>query len=371
MIETLDDWNDKLEQCGCCFMPECPAPVVISQKKSGDAVPTGGSGSDALFPFVKPAGDPDDLVPTLYDDYDRLFVFVINGTYQTHECIDLGGGWSEEIFRELTYINDGLPGGSFTGTRTNYFHDTNPDPDTCVVSVTPVGSEAYGFPRTPIACPPATSTPTSATRYSECTENIIGTVITPQTCPGPFTASAWRAYSNRTRSRVTKWDLTDPITPDDLITAATVEMDAAAWTDGGSATALLNLTWPKISDHTWPVVTNGDASNFYIYWPEAEVQRVRFRFRIPDTHTGSYFKITYDIAEFPDDGAPSLVSEDNVIEWTGPGTGASSDPSWLTDWVVIEPPETSGERRIVNVRYTCYSGAKYGVKPQIMGEAYP
>jgi hypothetical protein len=43
----------------------------------------------------------------------------------------------------------------------------------------------------------------------------------------------------------------------------------------------------------------------------------------------------------------------------------------LTDWVVIDPPETSGERRIVNVRYTCYSGAKYGVKPQIMGEAYP
>jgi hypothetical protein len=104
----------------------------------------------------------------------------------------------------------------------------------------------------------------------------------------------------------------------------------------------------------------------------ATVRSARFRFRIPDTHTGSYFKITYDIAEFPDDEEvdPFFVSQDNVVEWAGPGTGDIDDPSWLTDWVVIDPPYDPGERRVVNIRYTCYSGTKYGSKPQVMGEAF-
>jgi hypothetical protein len=100
------------------------------------------------------------------------------------------------------------------------------------------------------------------------------------------------------------------------------------------------------------------------------IRKVRIRFRIPTTHTGSYFKITYDIAEFPEDGDPSFISQDNVIEWTGPGTGGQSDPSWLAgDWVEIEPPEDPGERRIVNIRYTCYAGTKFGVRPQVTGES--
>lgn len=81
------------------------------------------------------------------------------------------------------------------------------------------------------------------------------------------------------------------------------------------------------------------------------------------------FDITYDVAEFPTVGDPSFVSQDNVVEWTGPGTGSSSDPSWLTPWVEIDPPEVPGERRVVNIRYTCYTGTKYGSKPQVMGEA--
>lgn len=95
----------------------------------------------------------------------------------------------------------------------------------------------------------------------------------------------------------------------------------------------------------------------------------RFRFRIPTSHLGSYFKITYDIGEFPTTGDPSFVSQDNVVEWTGPGSGASSDPSWLTPWVEVDPPTDPGERRVVNIRFTCYHGTKYGVKPQVTGEA--
>jgi hypothetical protein len=95
----------------------------------------------------------------------------------------------------------------------------------------------------------------------------------------------------------------------------------------------------------------------------------RFRWRIGDDHAGTYFKITYDIAEFPLVGAPGFVSQDNVTEWTGPGSGAQSDPSWLTPWVEIPPPTAPGERRVVNVRYSFVHGSIYGVKPQVWGEA--
>jgi hypothetical protein len=57
-IETLEDWNNKLEQCGCCFMPECPEPVVICENSYAaiDVASNGfGSGGGEGFdPFVDP-----------------------------------------------------------------------------------------------------------------------------------------------------------------------------------------------------------------------------------------------------------------------------------------------------------------------------
>ena len=97
-----------------------------------------------------------------------------------------------------------------------------------------------------------------------------------------------------------------------------------------------------------------------------------YRFRVPDTHEGSYFKITWDVADFPDDVAidPSYFSENNTVEWTGPGIGASDDASWLTPWNEIDPPTEPGERRVVNVRFIGYHGTKYGSKPEVTGEAF-
>jgi hypothetical protein len=85
---------------------------------------------------------------------------------------------------------------------------------------------------------------------------------------------------------------------------------------------------------------------------------------------GSKLTITYDIAEFPDDGDPSFFSQDNVIEWIGPGVGDQFDPSWITDSIQIDPPEVPGQRRVVNIRWTSYTGTKFGSKPRVMGEAF-
>ena len=138
----------------------------------------------------------------------------------------------------------------------------------------------------------------------------------------------------------------DEILPEEI----DAEVDAAPWVSAGSSAEAERF--------------NGSTPTDKIY------RKIRFRFRIPHTHLGSKFTITYDIAEFPEDGDPFFVSQDNVVEWTGPGTGDQDDPSWLAgDWVELDPPDVPGERRIVNKRFTCYTGTLYGVKPQVFGEA--
>ena len=105
----------------------------------------------------------------------------------------------------------------------------------------------------------------------------------------------------------------------------------------------------------------------------------RFRFRIPSTwgnpyapepFPGSYFKITFDLLNEPDEGDASLVSEGITIVWTGPGDHDSPDgDSWLSDWQEIPMPTEPGETRVVNIRYECYR-SKFGTKPQVTGDAW-
>lgn len=137
----------------------------------------------------------------------------------------------------------------------------------------------------------------------------------------------------------------------------------------------------------------------------------RTQFKIPATwadqitgatvpFTGTYFLITYDVLDEPDGwddtiddpeyvppipndppepvpqvpkpGRPSrsFHLEDQVREWTGPGTGGSSDPSWIVgDWITLDPPSVPGSRRIVNRRFVCREDWPYGIIPQVSGEA--
>lgn len=93
--------------------------------------------------------------------------------------------------------------------------------------------------------------------------------------------------------------------------------------------------------------------------------KVRYRWRIPTTHLGSYFKITWDILNEPvgwdDEGIPleerpvAFRERDLTVEWAGPGTGDEEDPSWLSGgWYELAVPDFEGERRIVNIRFECY-----------------
>lgn len=104
----------------------------------------------------------------------------------------------------------------------------------------------------------------------------------------------------------------------------------------------------------------------------ASSTKVRYRWKIPSSHLGTYFKITWD-----------LLDEDNTSEipkktlktggtWTWQGPGKKDDPngdSWKSQWFEIPAPSFKGQSRVVNVRFECYHGP-YGSKPQVSGEAY-
>ena len=105
---------------------------------------------------------------------------------------------------------------------------------------------------------------------------------------------------------------------------------------------------------------------------------VRYRWRIPDSFKGKWFKITWDEVFFPmdfeegnpDSPQPSAVNRDMTVEWEGPGDQTKPD-SWIAgDWHVVNPPPEDGETRVVNVRYQCYRSPKFGNKPQVTGESF-
>jgi len=175
----------------------------------------------------------------------------------------------------------------------------------------------------------------------------------------------------------TTYTLSEPITKGEFFTLIEDGMEADTWTvtddsaQGYPCSSMRIDQWPEYPS------TISDPCDYFQPYPSdfggpSALRKIRFRFRIPNTHLGSKFTITYDVAQFPYDAEvdPSFISQDNVIVWTGPGTGLSTDPSWLTPFVEIDPPEITAECRIVNIRYTCYTGTKYGVKPQVMGEAF-
>jgi len=83
----------------------------------------------------------------------------------------------------------------------------------------------------------------------------------------------------------------------------------------------------------------------------------------------------------------SLVSQDNVVVWAGPGTPIpaavivddeitnqaaidAATATWLSGWYDLDPPTEPGTKRVVNIRFECYGVNDYGNKPQVTGEAY-
>ncbi len=265
MIETLNDWNERLGFCGCCLMHECQPPSVEIE---------------------------------YWNHFTQIFAAASEGA------------------TFYTYTRNDWAGGGFTSTEVDFKYQT---------------SLRRGV-ATELSSPPFTT--------------FIGT-----TNSGAFTAEDSRTLGIAYLIDNFTWEDPNPLEGDFCAGTGGTQESTGSWslnakTDftgvGGSCgyqTAAM-----KFARYRWKAAMNPESGG---------------------TEPYAYYKITWDVVFFPaatpDEGIP--VSTDLVWE-----SGGSSEYS---EFYEFEPTEEEGESRVVNVRYSCYQGTIYGVKPQATGEAYP
>lgn len=116
----------------------------------------------------------------------------------------------------------------------------------------------------------------------------------------------------------------------------------------------------------------GSFRSDYTWGLSAVVLRTaRFRWDITN-HIGAWFKVTWDVAFYPEDGGaaqPFLL--DQTWEWTGPSGGppAGSEDNWKSPFFVVYAPPEKGEYKIVNIRYSGYRSTKFGTPVKVTGNA--
>jgi hypothetical protein len=347
-IETLTEWNYKLQMCGCCGMPGCPLPHTDYENASASLFPDG----QAFIDYDNlPEGEFD------WDLWVSLWVIYKNYTYSESGSSEFGSG---------TYTE--------TKTLDTAFHITNCS-GTISGELTTVyaGSGSYDLGSTfEVDCegtPKAITLVNLTVWTTDAETGLASYTFTERFYTDNLFCDEGALVENETTGEGAF------IFPSDYFTVTVTETfgDPVVWADFlAEIPNIVAMSYTDVGDECWTPVPPAYHAKLEVYKPYSgagtyiQATALRVRFRIPTDHTGSKFFFTYDVGEFPDDGDPFFVSQDNTLEWTGPGTGIQTDPSWYTEWVVIPPPEAAGVRKIVNIRYTCY-GAKYGVKPLVMG----
>lgn len=387
-IETLEDWNTRLGYCGCCEMPSCPTPTMSCQSIDGTASVTG------YAPFVQPAGDPEDDLPTIYKTKTAISGDRFTGTgwgYSSgpgtgdisgEEKFTITANWStvlgetQELVKSSDYNLHNWPTtGDCSGGSTTDIGGNAPEPFDVEYTST-------GETTTCEATEWKVSNNYTATGGTE--PNLLG-------CPGPFSSDSKTAWDYQWEEITDGAKLTDEETKAGLRSKAESEVPSS-WPTPATGTGCIAsyvTSWPTIGDiGEWPDCPDGppDAS------ATTTLTKSRYRWEIPAEWTGSYFKITWDtvfypdgwdamiddpdytppdplpdpappIPQIPDPDAPtpSFVSEDLTYEWTG-GDRESA-------WYELDIPTEEGEVKVVNIRYICYRGP-YGSKPQTTGDAW-
>jgi hypothetical protein len=144
--------------------------------------------------------------------------------------------------------------------------------------------------------------------------------------------------------------------------------------DGFEAIKAHRLDWDNMTKGGGPA---GPRSRTRFFTPTAlgtsytlEVYFRRYRWIIPQSHEGSYFKIKWNVIESLDgkDGEPhasrKLVEIDKTWTWKGPGDPDDAE-SWASPWYELLPPDFPGVRYVSDVRFECYRSSRVGHREQI------
>lgn len=375
-IETLDDWNTVLGYCGCCEMPTCPTPELECQSISITA---------CGFPLPSHEDVPVEDSCKLWFKKTVTFTETQSGAFTTTIGGQPASGTQTRVDIQTTIREAKRVDGECeeTVTQSSYSqeieYEVTIDGETDPFAHYTVSQSTSGDG---ISCPGTYS-------YTDILDSANNDSYAINFCP-VIDFSIDNTWSYTSYGVFTK-STTDASTDPDTETTINITFEAVS---ADSVKAELDeLSFPD--DATGELcysATEGD--------PDCEGAitggtKTRYRWVIPDTFEGSYFKVTWDILEepdgwdatiddpdyeppvpndppepipqVPDPDAPdrSFVSQDNTWEWAGPGT---SDPdSWKSSWYEIDPPTVPGTRRVVNTRFECYR-SPYGNKPQVTGE---
>lgn len=427
-IDTLPKWNAVLAAACCCELPACPIPNKECEAKSVSASESEGSeGQTAETPwppdttygrwaqFERPAGADDDPLPVIYrklvvgdPSSEEILLDGVMGKKTASNDWNSAGvtPWIQASFSEhgtVTFDNElqsnagviveSFHSATYNSAGTNLTCDSTPSAEVPDWRIDNGG--VPWLPDLPWSVSPESGgeffwSEIDAKQYvvdgHEITYDsgrwrlLFGSPQSVDSCPGPWGQAFEAAFL--------KWDwadlyakgaeqtktMSDGITRAGLIGAAQ-DLLAEEEFASGSCSASFALGWPTIDDFDWEIA----ASSLWTSWEETRVAlasvamtEVRFRWGVPEAHTGTWYKVAWDIIEEPEGWEESeteirsYVSRNNVWEWTRP-EGTLSPEDLLSDWYSILPPSTPGSRRVINGRVWHFR-SPYGSLPTPFGD---
>ena len=290
MIETLEDWNAALMQCGCCRMPECPVP-------SARIVECG----------IAISGDFAGLVPAIFLSCYKW------GSYVRH-CVETssydGVQWGERIIKSRT----------IDATRTDTASRT--DDGTCITTTEYSGTFVSSFLR----------------YWSDQPINKREQVDVSLAWSG---ASSWATGTRRYRS----WDIGG-----NLLLDQTTSDGAGFPSIGYGELEAADGEHVRLSGTSTEQGTGGPWDTTLTTWHREWSAPMGFsiRWTVPEDHTGSWFLIVWDEKFEPQDEEGEVVLTERSVEWTGGDKVLPwQDPATRPDNAIgcLEP---------ANVRFQCY-----------------
>jgi len=345
-IETLDDLNQILAQC-CCEMPECPLPTKECESMVAAV------GSAGFF----------DTADTSWIIYRRhKFILAFSETFNDG-FTDYTASANETSVEEYTATFSGSINSGEGGCTV--FDATLEE--TCTTEGT--ATRTYKFDGSTLTFTETKNrTQTSGTVPGDPCEWTDTTVFTDYDVDPPDVTTSYDynvgittiyPYVGGTTTETDVYEL--PQTYTEWLADTVAAVDAAMTDFDGCASGTACIASTVVTAE--PETTGG---TLYL-----TATKARFRWVVPDTWEGSYFKVTWDVVFFPtDESTPTVIATDQTWDdWTGPGD-PDDEATWKSGWYELTPPETAGQVRVVNVRYECYRSTRLGIKPQITGEAY-
>ena len=421
-IDSLEDWNERLSQCGCCPMPECPAPSIECQSVTRSLCAMTASPSEYHIGNPSPNFDPaNGGVPLKEASVAYRMMKVTDSSSSQNDSGSASSRFEVMLSKNPETAEDnkvGVPAYFCSKTRVDGTWTSDYKVKNAEGKVIESGADSGSWSNaiaTPFGATPGTGTYTYQIFDENGNVTDSGSGESHQTYGpawyGIWGGSVWNEPESLTttvestglKHEVSGYERTlvvefqDAHTKESAFAAITTPDPAdTEWSGGTSSSVIASF-----------VIGRADEANADMRVTGAAHRIGRYRWRIPFSHKGGKFKLWWDEGFFtkeweawkvkddahkawetahaaweqsqespkpPEPQEPEAPGEEPAkptltaksVEWTGPGNATDSNhASWFTAYsnTVKVPSATEGHTEICNVRFTCYQSA-FGTKPQ-------